>query len=101
MGMAFTLSFCFWLGVHFSDTFRWSLSAALCVAFAFLGVSCITSLTCSWIPASATWVGGGVKYENIAIRLGADETLFCSVRERLVETCLWKDPMHLYWDVLR
>jgi len=46
-------------------------------------------------------VGGSVEYENIAIRLGADETWFRSVRERLVETCLRKDPMHPYWDVPR
>lgn len=41
------------------------------------------------------------EYENIAIRLGTDETWFESIRATLVTTCLQKNPMHPYWDVSR
>jgi len=44
---------------------------------------------------------GSKEYENIAIRLGTDETWFSSIRAKLMETCLQKDPMHPYWDVPR
>ena len=44
---------------------------------------------------------GSEEYENLAIRLGTDETWFSSIRAKLMETCLRKDPMHPYWDVPR
>ena len=44
----------------------------------------------------------GVKeYENIAIRIGTDKEWFASIRAKLIETCLQKNPMHPYWDALR
>ncbi|KAL7535181.1 hypothetical protein ACHAXR_006329 [Thalassiosira sp. AJA248-18] len=46
--------------------------------------------------------GGSAEYENIAIRLGTDTSWFSSIRARLVDSCLQKDPiMHPYWDVPR
>ena len=45
--------------------------------------------------------GGTAEYEDIAIRLGTNRTWFRSVRTRLIDTCLQKDPMHPYWDVAR
>lgn len=41
------------------------------------------------------------EYENIAIRLGKDKDWFTSIRTKLIETCLQKNPMHPYWDVPR
>jgi protein O-GlcNAc transferase len=41
------------------------------------------------------------EYETIAVRLGMEETWFKSVRAKLVESCLQKNPMHEYWDVPR
>jgi len=41
------------------------------------------------------------EYEDIAIRLGNDETWFSTIRSRLIATCLQKNPMHPYWDVPR
>ena len=41
------------------------------------------------------------EYETIAIRLGTDKDWFASIRTRLIETCLQKNPMHPYWDVPR
>ena len=40
-------------------------------------------------------------YENIAIRIGTDKEWFASIRAKLIETCLQKNPMHPYWDALR
>ena len=45
--------------------------------------------------------GGSKEYEDIAIRLGNDKAWFTSIRTKLVEACLQKDPMHPYWDVPR
>jgi protein O-GlcNAc transferase len=44
---------------------------------------------------------GAREYERIAVRLGKDEAWFASLRARLVESCLWKNQMHKYWDVPR
>ena len=41
------------------------------------------------------------EYENIAIRLGTDKDWFASIRTKLIQTCLQKNPMHPYWDVPR
>lgn len=41
------------------------------------------------------------EYENIAVRLGNDEIWFNSIRTKLIETCLQRNPMHPYWDVPR
>jgi hypothetical protein len=46
-------------------------------------------------------VGGLVEYRDIAIRLGTDRSFFGEMRERLLDTCLKRDPMHPYWDVER
>jgi protein O-GlcNAc transferase len=44
----------------------------------------------------------GVKeYEDIAIRIGNDKRWFDSIRLKLIDTCLQRDPMHPYWDVPR
>ena len=45
--------------------------------------------------------GGVNEYETIAIRLGTDKDWFASIRTKLIETCLQKNPMHPYWDALR
>ena len=44
---------------------------------------------------------GSTEYENIAIRLGTDASWFNSIRTKLINTCLQKNPMHPYWDVPR
>ena len=41
------------------------------------------------------------EYTNIAIRLGQDMDWFTSIRTKLIQTCLQKNPMHPYWDVPR
>ncbi len=41
------------------------------------------------------------EYETIAIRLGTDKEWFTSIRTKLIQTCLQKNPMHPYWDVPR
>ncbi len=45
--------------------------------------------------------GGIEEYEAIAIRMGTDKGWFASIRTKLIETCLQKNPMHPYWDVPR
>lgn len=40
-------------------------------------------------------------YENIAIRLGNDSDWFHSIRSKLIDSCLQRNPMHPYWDVPR
>jgi protein O-GlcNAc transferase len=40
-------------------------------------------------------------YENIAIRLGNDSDWFHSIRTKLIDSCLQRNPMHPYWDVPR
>ncbi len=44
---------------------------------------------------------GVQEYKRIAVRLGTDWAWFESIRARLVETCLRKNLMHVYWDTLR
>jgi protein O-GlcNAc transferase len=44
---------------------------------------------------------GRVEYEDIAIRLGNDKSWFGSIRAKLINTCLQRNPMHPYWDVPR
>lgn len=44
---------------------------------------------------------GPRQYENIAIRLGNNETEYKDIRQRLVETALQRNPMHPYWDAAR
>lgn len=41
------------------------------------------------------------KYEEVAIRLGRDTSWFDSIRTKLIESCLQRNPMHPYWDVPR
>lgn len=45
--------------------------------------------------------GGSKEYEDIAIKLATNATAYESVRTKLVQSCLQRDPMHPYWDVFR
>jgi protein O-GlcNAc transferase len=45
--------------------------------------------------------GGPAHYEEIAIQLGTNMSLYQQVRTQLVESCLQRNPMHPYWDVPR
>jgi len=45
--------------------------------------------------------GGVEEYVDIAVRLGEDGEWFEGVRERLIDTCRMREPMHPYWDVER
>lgn len=40
-------------------------------------------------------------YEELAIELGQNPELYNDVRNRLIATCLQRNPMHPYWDVPR
>ena len=40
-------------------------------------------------------------YEDLAIELGNNPELFKTVRNRLIDVCLQRNPMHPYWDVAR
>jgi protein O-GlcNAc transferase len=44
---------------------------------------------------------GPQQYEEIAIRLGNDATLYQTLRTKLIDSCLQRNPMHRYWDVAR
>ncbi|CAB9515534.1 peptide N-acetylglucosaminyltransferase 110 kDa subunit [Seminavis robusta] len=44
---------------------------------------------------------GPTDYENKAIALGNNPELFQSIRKKLIDTCLQRNPMHPYWDVAR
>ena len=44
---------------------------------------------------------GPTQYEDIAIELGTNSTKFDSVRHKLIDTALQKNPMHPYWDAPR
>lgn len=44
---------------------------------------------------------GPRQYEDIAIRLGNNATLYQTVRNKLIDSCLQRNPMHRYWDVAR
>eukprot|EP00591_Stephanopyxis_turris_P010919 CAMPEP_0195510598 /NCGR_PEP_ID=MMETSP0794_2-20130614/3198_1 /TAXON_ID=515487 /ORGANISM="Stephanopyxis turris, Strain CCMP 815" /LENGTH=563 /DNA_ID=CAMNT_0040638049 /DNA_START=219 /DNA_END=1910 /DNA_ORIENTATION=+ len=41
------------------------------------------------------------EYTNVATRIGTNATLFNSIRSRLIDTALQRDPMHPFWDVSR
>ena len=41
------------------------------------------------------------QYEDIAIELGTNPEKYESVRKRLIDTALQRNPMHPYWDVPR
>ena len=41
------------------------------------------------------------QYEDIAIRIGTDESFYRRVRNKLIDSCLQRNPMHPYWDVAR
>jgi protein O-GlcNAc transferase len=41
------------------------------------------------------------QYEEIAIRLGNNQTEYNQIRKKLIRTCLQRNPMHPYWDVAR
>ena len=44
----------------------------------------------------------GIKqYIEIATKLGTNTTYFQSKRNKLISSCLQKNPMHPYWDVER
>jgi len=44
---------------------------------------------------------GPKQYEDMAIALGNDPSLFSMIRTKLIDTCLQRNPMHPYWDVAR
>lgn len=44
---------------------------------------------------------GPSQYEDVAIRLGTDLDFYQSLRTKLIETALQRNPMHPYWDVAR
>lgn len=44
---------------------------------------------------------GPAEYTEIATKLGTNATYFQSVRNKLIGTCLQRNPMHPYWDVSR
>ena len=44
----------------------------------------------------------GVKqYIKVATKLGTNTTYFQTMRNKLISSCLQKNPMHPYWDVER
>ena len=45
--------------------------------------------------------GGTKDYEDIAIRIGTNNTMYKEIRKRLIDTTLQRNPMHPYWDVAR
>jgi len=45
--------------------------------------------------------GGLRDYEDIAIELGNNRTMYNDVRRRLIDTALQMNPMHPYWDAPR
>ena len=45
--------------------------------------------------------GGPVQYEDMAIAIATDSSLFQTTRKSLIDTCLQRNPMHPYWDVPR
>jgi protein O-GlcNAc transferase len=44
---------------------------------------------------------GPQQYEDIAIQLGTNQSLYNDIRNKLIDTCLQRNPMHPYWDVAR
>ena len=44
---------------------------------------------------------GPQQYEDIAIKLGTNQSLYQEIRKKLIDTCLQRNPMHPYWDVAR
>jgi len=45
--------------------------------------------------------GGTQQYEQIAIEMATNHTLYTQTRIKLIETALQRNPMHPYWDVPR
>lgn len=41
------------------------------------------------------------QYDQIAIELGLNRSFYVAERDKLVESCLQKDPPHPYWDLKR
>jgi protein O-GlcNAc transferase len=65
---------------------------------------------CSRVSTSANLVlgldeelnGQGLReYENHAIRIGNNQTVYKEIRDKLIATSLQRNPMHPYWDVAR
>ncbi|KAL7560328.1 hypothetical protein ACA910_020252 [Epithemia clementina (nom. ined.)] len=44
---------------------------------------------------------GPKQYEDMAITLATNTTLFQETRTKLIDACLERNPMHPYWDVAR
>lgn len=44
---------------------------------------------------------GPQHYEDLAIELGNNPELFQTIRKKLIDACLQRNPMHPYWDVPR
>jgi protein O-GlcNAc transferase len=44
---------------------------------------------------------GPKDYEDIAITIGRNQSLYEEVRTKLIDSCLQHNPMHPYWDVPR
>ena len=40
-------------------------------------------------------------YVKIAVELGTNQGFFNQIREKLIQTCLQRNPFHPYWDVER
>jgi protein O-GlcNAc transferase len=64
---------------------------------------------CSRVTTSANIVLGldrlnaksPTEYEDIAIQVGTNATLYHELRTPLIDSCLQKNPRHPYWDVAR
>ena len=46
-------------------------------------------------------VDGVSQYVEIATKLGTDSEYYSSIRTKLIDSCLQKNPLHPYWDVPR
>jgi protein O-GlcNAc transferase len=44
---------------------------------------------------------GSQHYEQLAIAMATNQTLYHTIRKRLIDSCLQRNPMHPYWDVPR
>ena len=44
---------------------------------------------------------GTQHYEELAIDIATNQTLYQNTRRRLIDCCLQRNPMHPYWDVAR
>ena len=61
-----------------------------------VGQSMLTALGLQELVASDQ-----VEYEEIAIKFGLNRSFYVQERDKLVATCLKKDPPHPYWDLQR